>query len=131
MYLRVDNELADRLHSASERYALPIAEIVRRALRWSARKGKCVVIRKTRKVTTYKGEMLKLTDVPPELIGPKTPAQIRAVLRQYLDVHDPAPGEFHPGFETHLIAGIDYNVPASEVFHRWMSKRERKQRVRR
>lgn len=123
MYLRLDKDLAARLHSASDRYGLKLAEIVRRALRWAKRCGYVVKCDK-RRVTTYKGEMLKLTDLTPDL-APKRglrSTHIRAAVRAYLDAHDHCRGLADPQLEADLVEGRDYNVPAGEVLRRFLKR---------
>lgn len=119
MRLRVDTDLLERLRSASERYALPIAEIARRALRWSRKPGVCVVNSQTRRVTTYGGENLKLQDIPQDLVARRTPARIRAILRAYLDAHDRGGAAPAPDLEGNLLEGVHYNVSQAEVLRRF------------
>ncbi|OGV75497.1 MAG: hypothetical protein A3K18_13505 [Lentisphaerae bacterium RIFOXYA12_64_32] len=122
MRLRVDIQLLERLRNASERYGMPISEIVRRALRWSRKPGACVVGRETRNPTTTGGECLKLQDIPHELVARRTPARIRAILRAYLDQHDRGGAAPAPELEGGLIEGVHYNVPQSEVLRRFLSR---------
>lgn len=122
MRLRVDIQLIERLRNASERYSLPISEIVRRALRWSRKPGACVVGRETRNPTTYGGECLKLQDIPHELVSRRTPARIRAILRAYLDAHDHGRALPPPALEANLVEGVHYNVSQAEVLRRFMKR---------